>query len=382
MSLEPKIHITLKKQDRQQNLVTIRSERLLHVSQVFRGQSINQTLGSLPLLFNVCGVAQSCAAVTACEYALGMQDQVNGNAVRTQLLMMETVREHLWRIFLDWPGALGQPADREGMAQALEIQKRFSRSLAVQPALFLPGGASCDSDMTSASEARKQLHELVLQKILGVAPEQWLKMTGEDELKEWARQSVQPAGRLVDSLYGREWVFLGANGVEGLGNLRASELKPCLLKEQFIAQPEWQGRVKETTPLIRAEHPLLLQLQRQYGNGVLSRVVSRLIELGQLAIQLDRPDHSLIGGERETGVDAAIAQVEAARGRLIHRVELEGEQILGYQILAPTEWNFHPRGVVAQSLAQLEGSRGVVRQQAELIINSIDPCVGYDLLME
>ena len=71
--------------------------------------------------------------------------------------------------------------------------------------------------------------------------------------------------------------------------------------------------------------------------------------------------------------------MEAARGRLVHRVEMENGTIGSYRILAPTEWNFHPRGVVAESLATLRGGRDKVEQQARLLINAIDPCVGYEL---
>ncbi|HIJ30976.1 MAG TPA: Ni,Fe-hydrogenase I large subunit, partial [Gammaproteobacteria bacterium] len=71
----------------------------------------------------------------------------------------------------------------------------------------------------------------------------------------------------------------------------------------------------------------------------------------------------------------------AARGQLLHRVAVENSQIIRYQILAPTEWNFHPQGVVTQALQQLEPDTATVKQQASLIIHAIDPCVGYDLTL-
>jgi hypothetical protein len=54
-----------------------------------------------------------------------------------------------------------------------------------------------------------------------------------------------------------------------------------------------------------------------------------------------------------------------------------------YQILAPTEWNFHPEGVLAKGLNQLQAdSVELLKQQASLLINAIDPCVGYALQIE
>ena len=75
-----------------------------------------------------------------------------------------------------------------------------------------------------------------------------------------------------------------------------------------------------------------------------------------------------------------IGQVEAARGRLVHCVELERGVVKHYQILAPTEWNFHPLGVVARGLETLTTKNEILlRKQADLLINAIDPCVGYDI---
>ncbi|OQX44500.1 MAG: hypothetical protein B0D85_06840, partial [Candidatus Sedimenticola endophacoides] len=72
----------------------------------------------------------------------------------------------------------------------------------------------------------------------------------------------------------------------------------------------------------------------------------------------------------------------AARGQLLHRVKLNGERVAAYQILAPTEWNFHPRGVVARSLAGVAGTREQMEQQARLLINAIDLCVSYELSID
>jgi len=78
-----------------------------------------------------------------------------------------------------------------------------------------------------------------------------------------------------------------------------------------------------------------------------------------------------------------VSQVEAARGRLIHRVEIEQDVISNYQILAPTEWNFHPQGLIKESLAHISAKNDKQWQHiAHLIINAIDPCVGYQLRMK
>ncbi len=80
------------------------------------------------------------------------------------------------------------------------------------------------------------------------------------------------------------------------------------------------------------------------------------------------------------GNGIGLAQVQAARGLLIHRLELRQGRVYDYRIVAPTEWNFHPEGVVASGLKQLRaGSPNELQRQAELFINAVDPCVQYAL---
>ncbi|MBI4725330.1 MAG: nickel-dependent hydrogenase large subunit, partial [Rhodomicrobium sp.] len=75
-----------------------------------------------------------------------------------------------------------------------------------------------------------------------------------------------------------------------------------------------------------------------------------------------------------------IAQVEAARGRLIHAVVLEDGRVEQYRILAPTEWNFHPDGAAARGLQRLASSqRKDLDAVARLFVTAVDPCVGYDV---
>ena len=109
-------------------------------------------------------------------------------------------------------------------------------------------------------------------------------------------------------------------------------------------------------------------------------MIARLHEIAQLAVNLmplkTREVESASGETRNVGV----GQVAAARGQLVHRVELgKDNRVTDYRILAPTEWNFHPAGVVSRVLSALRGSAEQIEQQARLLITAIDPCVGYEL---
>jgi coenzyme F420-reducing hydrogenase alpha subunit len=73
-----------------------------------------------------------------------------------------------------------------------------------------------------------------------------------------------------------------------------------------------------------------------------------------------------------------LGRIEAARGCLVHRVELREGRVARYQILAPTEWNFHPDGALVRGLAgRAAGDDAAWR--ARLLVAALDPCVTYTL---
>ncbi len=154
--------------------------------------------------------------------------------------------------------------------------------------------------------------------------------------------------------------------------------------DQFVELPDWQGRPRETSPLSRQQGTPLLDALTDDGNaGLLVRVIAAVTELAATS----RDVLAILDGGLEPGVEAArvapgtgIAQVEAARGRLVHRAIVEDEVVASYRIVAPTEWNFHPGGVVSRVLGSLAGDdREGARNQADLFVTLMDPCVAHSV---
>jgi len=73
--------------------------------------------------------------------------------------------------------------------------------------------------------------------------------------------------------------------------------------------------------------------------------------------------------------------VETSRGLLLHVVQLRGDQVAEYRIVAPTEWNFHPAGPLFQALSGLDRGDGL-EARAQLVAQSLDPCVAYGIEIE
>jgi hypothetical protein len=153
--------------------------------------------------------------------------------------------------------------------------------------------------------------------------------------------------------------------------------------ESFCRAPTWQNSCYETTPYSLEQSPLLTALQANYGNGLLLRFAALLTQVARFCRQLRAAEYNAIFTDSCGDGDAGLAQVQAARGILLHALELRGGRVYDYRIVAPTEWNFHPDGVAAQGLASLRGQDSEdLRRQAQWWIHAIDPCVAYRLSLE
>ena len=81
----------------------------------------------------------------------------------------------------------------------------------------------------------------------------------------------------------------------------------------------------------------------------------------------------LASGALHLGTGQALAWCEMARGLLLHWVRLDvAGAVQDYRVLAPTEWNFHPEGALAQTVAALPVDDVTA---ARTLAAAYDPCV-------
>lgn len=371
--------------------VRIRSSRPVHAARVLQGRAVGEALTLLPRLFTLCGTAQACAGVRACEQALGVRAPVPLEWVRDLLVGQETLREHLRQVLFDWPPLLDAPPEIVTLVPLRALQMSLRRALMAGRDPFQCADAEPwrSGLPPRAWSPLRDVDALVDRAVYGIPPLRWLEIEDLAGLAAWAAKGRTLVARLVDQLLRQGWSELGRCPVEALPELEQGLLHGLLQDEAAVEQPLWQGECRETGCLGRTGSPLLVRLQGQFGNGLLVRWVARLTEMAQLAAGLwsverisgrcAEGEQSSVLGQQSPVLRFGIGQAMAARGLLVHRVQLERDRIVRYQVLAPTEWNFHPAGVVAQALAGLEGEPALIERQARLLINAIDPCVGYTL---
>ena len=155
--------------------------------------------------------------------------------------------------------------------------------------------------------------------------------------------------------------------------------------------PRLGGRVMEVGALARQVvdgHPLIRGLVLADGGNVRNRVVARLIEIARVVVAMESWVKILTPGEPFCSVGTMPAEArgvgltESARGSLGHWIHVKRGQIVGYQIVSPTTWNFSPRdkngvpGALEQGLEGTpvaEGERDPVLVQH--LVRSFDPCM-------
>ncbi len=381
-SLEGQINIELVCDTSGVRQANIHSARPVQASRVFEGVAVKEALQRLPQIYSLCGTAQSATALSACENALGINPSTAQRQAREMLVWMESAREHLLRILLDWPAFAGEEVKQKNLPGLMQLLPELSHALYGNAAPFsLESVPDVDSD--AAQQVIEKLRDIIDDTIGASLP------NGQDSFKDWLIHGETLPARLLYRLRTLKWDRLGTSDSRFLPPLESHTLHTRLTAEDadaFIAAPVWMEYPCENTPLHRQRlQPFIKELLANEGNGLTTRLMSRLTELmlvpDLLRLSLKRLGATLpitSSSKGESGI--GLAQVEAARGRLIHRVEIEDNIVRRYQILAPTEWNFHPQGIAVKGLRTLTGSdEETLKQQATLWINAIDPCVGINL---
>lgn len=358
--------------------VTVRSTRPFAAARVLVGRAPAEAVATVRMLFSICGRAQEAASIEAIEAANGVLPDPEVVAGREISVLLETVQEYLWRILIDWPRAMGRDALVEPVAVA---RRRIAAAL----------GATVGAldRATVRNELAPELVQLTAQHVYGEAHDTWIALTDADALAAWAaRAQTLPAlllGELLQAV-----PTLGRSDVALMPAPRREALLVSVLPAMrdnpgFERAPDWAGFPVETGALARMQtHPLVASLRARCGNAVPARMAARLVELTTLLGHLSGT-HADAGAVPWIHAFApkpgeGVAAVQTARGLLLHRVQLAGGRVTGYQIVAPTEWNFHPEGPLTRGLAGLVADdAATIERQARLAVQALDPCVACNV---
>lgn len=335
----------------------ISGARPLLASRVARGCRAAELPALLGALFTLCSHAHRSTANRAVSAALG--DAALSTPAERSALQAATARDQVLRIAHDWPRLLpGAPA--------------------AEPALTLRSCPLWREDF-GAAEQMAALPEWLAHRWLMEPLRSWLAAHEADptgHAQRWCERVDTPPARLLRSQRAAlQAISTPARPLRLLGQPLAHmpRLARRMTEEPgFCARPDWNGAPAETGPWTRTVDPLPLPLHNAW-----MRLIARFVDVLRLAAPQGRD--WLAEGALPLAPGEAVAWTEMARGLLVHWVRLEespqGPRVADCRVLAPTEWNFHPQGVLAQTLALLRGDDAA--EQAARAAVAFDPCVEF-----
>ncbi len=323
--------------------VSIASARPQGVARLFVGQPAEAVPGEARRLFALCGTAHAAAASHAIAAALDRPAKPDPG--ERKALAAERLSELLRATVLD-AGATLDPDTAGHLRNALSALRALSAAGMVQK----PEGAT--------ARLAEALRCLGLSGCNAADPTTALGRLQREGEAEATFLPQQP-----DAL-------TSADDETVIAAVRADQA--------FAAAPALPGRCVETGAYAR--------LWGRTGTGptaLAARLRARLADMADCAAVLTQTTNA--GAEAAPVVSGRLdphegfSALESPRGRLYHwlRVSPDG-RVRAYAIVAPTEWNFHPRGPLVAALRGAAVGRGEdARRRIGRLVAAFDPCVAY-----
>jgi Ni,Fe-hydrogenase I large subunit len=376
VDLEGRLQLTVTWDGHRVRGCNVDSSRPVEAYRVLCRRPAVEALALVPRLYSLCGQAQQAAAEAALNGATGVAPEREAAVRRELAVLAEMGVEYLWRFLIDLPHALGEEPLAAPVAEARTAAAKARESDSTDPGGWAEFGAL--------------FRRVAEESVLGVPLAAWLQLSNLAGWSAWLAQGASPVARLLRRLQDDGLASWGASRV-GFWRGPIDAATAGALAEQawdeagFAREPHWQGQVLETGPLARGcDHPLVEMLRLRYGSAIAARLAARLLELAQLVGRVEGLARGLVGarvvGSAALGPGRGAGWVETARGLLLHYAEVAGDEVRDYRIVAPTEWNFHPRGPLVTGLEGAEATdEAGLRRAVGLSVLALDPCVAYDL---
>ena len=403
------------------------------IERILEKRPLYDALALTPRVCGICSHSHALASVLAIESCFENAGEVlkisqKAKDIREIILNSEKIHNHIkWFFFSILPELeTFYNKDFKGNAfkdvQWQEAQKAIVDALKVG-ALFsgqwphgsfaMAGGISCDplkSDVMQAMNYLQNVIEFCEKRLLGMEIEEFLSFNSALQMMaetECLTQSIEKMIELGFDRLGRSHDRFLALGESLFYDEPSKALKTSVLLADakyvheslehtfFDTQTHgytysksalYKKSYYEVGPLARmmiGKDGLIRDFHRRYKDATLTRVVARMAE----CIHLLKRTHSLLlhvnideislTSPRST-IDDLCAQgigiVEAPRGTLIHKVNVENGLIKSYDIVTPTVWNLGNGDKENPSVAQ-KALMGLTRiKEADFIFKSFDVC--------
>ncbi|MDR2244525.1 MAG: hypothetical protein LBE15_03850 [Burkholderiales bacterium] len=344
----------------------------------------------LPSVFSICAQAQAAAAAGAISAACAQPLSPTLMAGHTLAVQIESVQESLRSLCLGLPETLlsRQSAQRseQGVALIADFSQAWRDSTAflarLQKALCNDAAHDKASALAALIQEAKQIAQawdhFCTRHVYGVSVLHW---QGEgnsvgNSVGNSAASDVLPVMR---------WFRQMAKDVPVLGKTALSPLPLAMFRAGKLS---WQALVHapyDASAWWRVQQDSrMAPVAARFGNGAVARLWARLVDVARTLGELldataekkeERPwirVHSLGDGD-------GMAEVECARGVLVHRVQLAAQSVVAYEVCAPTDWNLHRDSALATLIGLPATDAACLQTHATWLVQVLDPCVAFDV---
>jgi len=402
---EAKLHFSFK--NKKIDFVEIEFLQTRSIEKILEGKNVLDALVINPRVCGICGHAHLIAtdeAIEDCYESIEISDKAK--IIRELTLNFELIQNHFkWFYFTVLP-LFGY---KQAVLKAALPSQIMSKAIAVIAGQYphnsyaLPGGVVCDitnMDVMKVSQYIRETQKFFENNIIDIN-EDILECTNIDKLFNQKGDLSQ----ILDDIIKNSWEHLGKSydrfiafgensyftkgkslKTRRFTNISLDEVKEFSSKNSYAKNVTFKDKYFEVGPLSRAiikKTPLIKDSHNKYDDSIVSRIVARVLEIPQLLkhsqelikqINLDEPSYIKPKIDISKITSTGNSAVEAARGSLIHKVDIENGIIKKYEIITPTQWNLSNGTRENQGISQ-HAMIGLQDEKiAEIVFKSFDVC--------
>ena len=395
-------------EDKKIDFVDIEFLSTRNIEQILEGKSALDALVINPRVCGICGHAHLIATVKALESCYDdLQISNKAKILRELTLNFELIQNHFKWFYLTIMPLFGH---KQYLLKATKPSNTINKAIAIIGGQYphnsyaIVGGVVCEPtqlDMIKVVNCIDEVIKYFEQNLVQTNTADFLECDNIDKLfslkgdlpiiiNDIKKNNWQQIGKSYD-----RFIVFGGNNYFNSGksnhtrisqNLNINDIKEFENIQSYAKNVTYKDKYYEVGPLSRAmlnKTLLIKDAHRRYADSMLTRIIARVCEIPQLLnhskklikeLNLDEP--SFI--EQKIDIvkinSSGVGIVEAARGSLIHKVNLENGIIKKYDIITPTQWNLSngTKDNLATSQKAMIGLQDI--KVAELVFKSFDVC--------
>ena len=308
------------------------------VEEYLKGRPFMDALVINPRVCGICGHSHLLATAMALENLFNAEVSKKAQIFRNITSALEIVQNHIkWFYITLFPT---QIKDKKFIFKAVKISSKISKAIAIIAGQFphnsyiVPGGVTCDLtnlEILKLKDLISEIYEMYQNETID------MNLHSKD-LELFFENLPRERGKSLNS-----FLVLGENAFfKSNGDLEfVSEEKG----NSFAKNGYYRGRCVEVGPLARMKNDEKIEkIYKKYEDSIYTRIIARLYEglklLRYILEEIEKIDlcePSFIKFKEKSG--KGVSAVEAPRGSLIHKVEVQNGKISNYEIIVPTQFN-------------------------------------------